>query len=781
MAKNVLPPVEVAFAAKGVKKLQDALRSIADSLLVIQQRSATSSVQEVIHHNNVAAAAQRRAVIVGKSSRQSANAFSDAQRQALKLERQTVDDGIRQDRKIRSAKIQTARDVSSARRRELAGEDRDNARIAARSQTDWKTKQTERRRMLSGEDRDNMAIARRAETDWRRKESGRIRAERMLAREVSATAKTSGVRGFLSGAASNSTTLGRYASASGAEAMGMGAAGLAVGAFGLFTSALSMATSALSQFGGFLVRDIIGGQMKLLTQTTQYANRMGGGAALAGEMRGTVNGWASQYSSLTREQIMGAYGQSIDLTHDPKQAKTATNVALKLAHAYREDPTKIAKVLSYARADMPGLNDEEFEGYSTQIMRKTLQKGSGMNMDEMAGLRDRIGVLSGRFQGSGDSHERAATEIGLTGLAAVGSVGRGGRFGTGAMDRLIDELSRNDTMKKISGDGSGQLRPLAPTIAALVAGAHGNLAKLEADSKEGKSFMQYNLGGGYNKSSVDFLRALKVEETYRDAGGGKAGQSAVEALIARIMDVTSQGDVNAEAALVDMTPEQQLNKVLEDLQRSFDGLLPIVENALIPALKAAEPEITKFIARFSELIGSLDTDGLGDTFKSIAKAMAEMIFAIMTVVARMPGVHISEGAMDDLGALAGNSGAKYRKSLREKQEAEDRGGITEDSASIPGVTDSPSVERTNSLAAILARNGKPGVAGAYDPSLVGFNVATAGTPENVFSGKGAGDAADALAAKANEIGVGIGRGVSDWLGRTKAPIHPIGAGSREPQ
>lgn len=427
-------------------------------------------------------------------------------------------------------------------------------------------------------------------------------------------------------------SLGSTAARGGVAAVGV------VAALGL-VSALALASEALTQFGGFVIHDIIGAQLKLGTKSTQIGNQIG---ADRGAVRGTINA-LSKGSIQSDETVQNAFSTAAGITGNLDHARQVTKSSLELADVFGLDANAMAKFLGERRRALPGLNEEQFNAMSVLQFRRLQDpktRGNFGKIAEMGGLLDNF---AGKF-GESDA-EKARHTIGLTGLLGYAST-RG--KGEGFDDMIRQTMSDfEDPSKGLSGiakiPGTNLMRSLDQVLPVAMQKAGGNQ----------QWFKNAGFGEGTRKLLFETLGLDKVYQTAERKKAG-SGSKAVEEFMKDIMSVKGSRSLEAEKANLEADPGAQWEALVKRIKTILiEKFVPLFEEKIMPAFMKLAPQIETFTEKFSEaLTDMLDLDFVG-IFKAIASGLGTALYYVLAVAQKTGLVKVSDKSLASLKKAAG--------------------------------------------------------------------------------------------------------------------------------
>ena len=410
----------------------------------------------------------------------------------------------------------------------------------------------------------------------------------------------------------------------------------------LIKTALSLAAEALKQFAGFVLNDIIKPGLKLGTQSMQIGNVVG---ASRGAVRGTVLALSGQYGSVDSETVSETLAIAAGHTKDLNQAKGVASTALKISQIFGQlSPTELAEMLGRRRANMPGLSDEEFEGFSTLQMRKFLSKDSGLNPKTLLEMRGQLEGFSERF--GGNDKARAHSMIGISGLLGYGAKHgfKSGEEAGSALEQLFNDLQKHASKYAVRA-GTSELIPLNQSLPTLV------------KTYQGKIHMMQQ--AGLSEGTIKAVLNLKLDTVYRNSEAQKAGSGAeaVQKHLEKIMMPSGEEDFSKEFVRSQKDAAIQMQEVINRIKSSLmEKFLPIVEEKLIPAFERAEPQLVKFIDALTKVAQSMNVD-LASIFGSIAKGIGSIMYHILNLMNRFGMVNMSDKELEGLRKII--SGANH--------------------------------------------------------------------------------------------------------------------------
>ena len=403
-----------------------------------------------------------------------------------------------------------------------------------------------------------------------------------------------------------------------AQIMGLhGAAGQVVGVFRTLQSGISLAADALTQFGGYLLKDIIGPQLELGTKAQQLANRMGGGATGAG-VQDKINALYAANPQADLKEITKVFETAADTTKDATKANVVAQVALQAQKAYGYDPTKTAADLGKKAAAMGDLPEDALRNVlsSTVVASKLGTLGPGA----FGGAEGKTQTMLTRLVGGGG----AGNEIAIANLLnAATKKGASAATVTSGLDRLIEDIARDKNRPAFKGAVTAQGVDLAKAISSIVSTTGGDLMKLGAGPKAGNlASVQI---GALNKGSLDFLRNLGVDQVYKDAGGGEAGAKAVTDMLTKILS-----PAEGAAQLAEDAKKSEATTGME-LEAAFRQFKVTLMTSLLPVIQEQGPKIADALKSIAEGL-STNGDAIGEVFTTITKVLAGIMYGLLTIM-----------------------------------------------------------------------------------------------------------------------------------------------------
>lgn len=396
-----------------------------------------------------------------------------------------------------------------------------------------------------------------------------------------------------------------------------GAVRVVEGVFHGLGSAATYAIGALTQFGGYLLRDIIRPQLDLGTKSTQLANRMGGGATGAG-VRAAINDLYGKNAQADLTDVTKVFEVAATKTKDQDQAKQVASLALQANKAYGFDAAHMADFIGGKRAALPGLSEEQFSSFISSMIAASAKGAT--TPEAFAAQQGKVENMLTRFAGGGSDAEKVARETGVANLlnAATGKGGTATAAVTG-LDKLVEDIARDKNHPAFKGAiGPGGSVDLVKALTSIVSTTGGDLTKLGGGPKAG------NLAnvqiGALNKGSIDFIRSLGLADTFKAAGGGAAGESAVMEQLKRILEPAEGASKLAEDA----------KKTEADTGYQLDEAFRKMKVTLIDAIL---PELEKDGPGFAKALGSL-VPAIPPAMEAIielGKAAGMTVFAMLDV------------------------------------------------------------------------------------------------------------------------------------------------------
>jgi hypothetical protein len=566
-----VPPIEVLFKPSGHTEVLAALKSITDATLAAARARSTSST---------------------------------AERTAAKSETDAI-----------QAKVKATRDYATAA----------SAASAASAKGMSAAEKSAREAIKAAKDleRANKDAAKAIEEMRRGPAKGRD----FFGNDIELRAQSKGVE-QMSGSKAFNEIFGRTA----AQLLGLyGPAGQLVGIFNTLKGAVSLAADALTGFGSFLLRDIIQPQLKLGTQTTQMSNRIGGTSSPAA-IKAAINGTFASNAQLELGEVQDIYSTALDKTKSLPQAQLIASITAKANKAYGFDPKRLAEYISGARAQNSGLSQNAFENLITNEI--AAGKDAGGNFDQFLAQIGRIQKSAADLNGTGSPDVQAGNHAALTALVAAGA--KGGRSAAetaNGLSGLIQNIKDRPeafglNAQAVAGASAKDL--IETIIPKILTGVGGNLHDPKLLGQFGGAIGTKVL----NPTSRQFLQSLNVDSIYNNTKGSASDkEAAVRDALKALVGVGDAAKASAGAALLDADAKKveedsgyQFEQALRDLKVALVGVMPVVTDQLIPALKQATPAIAELLKEVADAIGHADIKGVMD---ALVKAVSLTAFGIL--------------------------------------------------------------------------------------------------------------------------------------------------------
>lgn len=441
----------------------------------------------------------------------------------------------------------------------------------------------------------------------------------------------------------------------GGDGGGIGSAALS-NSLDLFRSGLDLAYGSLTQFGGFL-KEAVTEDLKASKNAAQLSNRMQG--VSTEQVLGAMRGFGTVFAAIDSDKIRETFENAIDSTHDFAKAQQVTQLALKAGSAYGFEPGKLASILADKKGMLDSFDPAQLEGYVSALFQKTATMGD-VRPEEFARIGDSLATMVDRFPNE-NQNQKAATDLGLTGLIAQSAGGRkgGASGGMRGLEALLRDLDKNqDFFKSKTGTQFNDLRDTIPRMLAMTGG---NLSKVGQGA--GGVAMGDVIKSRLSTQSFEFLRSLGLENTYREAEGKEkgSGESAVRSQLEAIMTAgDSAKDLDEKFKKVDLEPIVEFERAMRELKVAFAAeLTPVIKNSILPAFQNMKGPLKELVEALAKMMGDLAKVDMVGVFKAMMQGIAAVLFGVLKMVNMLPNVNIDAGAMSTLESFAaGTTGGR---------------------------------------------------------------------------------------------------------------------------
>lgn len=396
--------------------------------------------------------------------------------------------------------------------------------------------------------------------------------------------------------ASSGPTVGEYAglaSSSVGSLMGTVAKfGAVGGAIALFKSSIDLAGAALTQFGGFLISDVIKPAFALETQAQQLENSTGGkfkkddvvSTSRAQGLRHNVSPEAALES--VKKLIDEGFGGDIEA------AKAVNDAVLTISKSRGIDPRALA---GFAASIKGTFKTASAETVSKLLATQIAQGDEGsVTIEQLSQLGGRIVAPASLLAGDDDSR-----------LAQVGALMQATRSGFGSADEnatgvgnLINHFATTtDALQKKmfqvqEGKDKGKVLDLGNVMANIYKLTGGDPSKVVSKLKIGAS-------------SPEMKAILSQLETYKSAGGGKAGEEAVASNIKGFQEMSSSLEAERDGERkVLQTSGEKWSAAIEGIKNKMLDIMPEVQK-LVDSLSQKGPAIASAVTSIAKALVAL--------------------------------------------------------------------------------------------------------------------------------------------------------------------------------
>lgn len=413
----------------------------------------------------------------------------------------------------------------------------------------------------------------------------------------------------------------------------------------LASGATGLAGMALQLGGGLSIQGILQEQKALERAAALFSNQTstspGGRIATSKIMADArATGLANNVSAIDVVAGMNAYFAK---TGDVKGSMANVGLFSQLAATTGSNLEDIGDVAGALRVQNPDLNERQMRAMMLNIVGQT--RTGAVDIKDLVAHVPVITSTSALYGGSQEENQRKL--IGLS-QVAMRTSGSSAQAATSVARLGSDLAGHAEKIRTLTGfsvkDASGQLKDPAEVIAALMKSSGGDIGKLKS----------YGIG---DRS----MRIFEAEaQTFRAAGGGKAGEAAVRSDIKRF----EEGGYTEESLKSDLS--NTLNTTGAKFDKAVQRIKQALEEKLAPYLERFadkfpewEPKIEKFIDTIADGVSWLTDHPWSGVFAyigaSIAAEMAKAAIGKVTADAIQKLIASSTGAGP--GGVAGGGAA----------------------------------------------------------------------------------------------------------------------------
>lgn len=371
---------------------------------------------------------------------------------------------------------------------------------------------------------------------------------------------------------------------------------------------------ALSVGGGFSIADSVSREVRLRGEAATLAassmpDATTGRKMSTGDLLASARASANAYS-MDPEEVLKGIGKFKDLTGDLKRGVQLAPEMARLATALGADTGELMSNAGNIAASAPKMSNADI----MKLARvQTMQGMQGaVELKDMAKYGARLTAGASLFGGD------RATNIATMGAIAQVARQHGGAASaaeaTMASQRFATDVQKHAATLEKKGikvsDGHGGMRSADLIMQDMLKKSGGDVTKLT----------QFGLGERGIRALTGFA------DIYRQAGGGKAGQDAVNAEFAKYTKGISDADVDTAAKDRLGEVDKQVTRAMNELKDAVGTELVPELLKLVPVLRDATPMFTSVIkegVKFAEWFKDNPIKGVGAVvLAAIAKELA---------------------------------------------------------------------------------------------------------------------------------------------------------------
>jgi ElaB/YqjD/DUF883 family membrane-anchored ribosome-binding protein len=369
---------------------------------------------------------------------------------------------------------------------------------------------------------------------------------------------------------------------------------------GLASGAVNLAGGALALGGGFGMADVVQkmfGLDKASAVVSNMSSSMPGGRIATKDIASRAKAVAIA-NNVDPTQVVESMGAYFAKASDMKGAMGNAGLFAQLSKATGADMSTIATTAGSLRVQNPNLGEAEMKNMLLGIVGQT--RRGAVDIADLAQHVPTITSTSSLYGGDQALNQRKLIGLSQVAMRTSGSSAEAAE----AVQRFGSDIASNSG--KIQGatgfnvkNKDGSLKDMGEIVAALMQSSKGDIGALK------------HMGIG--RESMKIFEA--EEQTFKAAGGGKAGAAAVGKDISQFTEGGyDEKSLAADVANVMQSPAEKFGQATEKLTDKLEErLAPMIEK-LADQFDVWEPKVEQLVDTFADALnwlGSHPWEGLG--------------------------------------------------------------------------------------------------------------------------------------------------------------------------